>query len=137
MKTSNVLCIFCGVFFLASTMGCGSEDVGGGVTFIPTFNATWPVEGDEDRQIDLQPDAANKGVEKGIFEGAEILQTDSGEVQNPLEGSFDGLDIEFTITRESNEKIKYTGVMIPVSESDHQIVRIELHSSEGNMALAF
>ncbi|WP_149274916.1 hypothetical protein [Pareuzebyella sediminis] len=137
MKTSNALRIVLGILVVVTSIGCGSEDVGGGVTFIPTFNATWPVEGDEDRQISLQPNEDNKGVEKGIFEGAEILQTDSGEVQNPLAGSFNGLNIEFTITRENNAKVKYTGLMVPVSETDHQIVRIELHSSEGNLALAF
>lgn len=111
-------------------MGCSS---GADPSFIPGFNATWPVQGDADRQIDLQPNEANKNVPHGVFNGKEII---NDTINNQLSGSFNGLDIEFTIQRANHEQVQYTGRMIPVSEIDHFIVRIELSSSEGSMILA-
>lgn len=115
-------------------MSCTTD--GGGTTFIPGFNATWAVENDSERQIDLQPDEYNKKVHSGVFNGDEILlQSGGGTIEHPLSGSFEGLSIEFTIDREDEGTVRYTGKMIPVSEMDHTIVRIELTSSEGDMAL--
>ena len=47
-------------------------------------------------------------------------------------GTFDGLDIEFTIPRNNGaEIVTFTGRMIPTSETDHAIIRIDLTTSEG------
>lgn len=135
MKTSFVLQIaFVAVIVL--TGGC-SSDSGGGTTFISSFNATWPVEGDEDRQLDLQPDEDNLEKPMGVFEGEEILETENGQVRHPLEGKFNGLNIEFTITRDNDTKVEYKGTMTPKSETNHFIIRIDLSSpQEGNIVLA-
>jgi hypothetical protein len=76
-------------------------------------------------------------VESGVFEGEELHFSDPARDGTPLSGSFDGLDIQFTIFRQNNMNVKYTGKMIPVSETDHNIVRIELNSSEGPLILQF
>lgn len=115
--------------------GCGAEALA--LIFIPAFSATWPDANDPDHQIDLQPNDANKNVESGVFEGQEIHFSDPDKDGNPLSGSFDGLDIQFTIERPNNVKIKYTGKMIPVSDTDHTIVKINLNSSEGPLVLEF
>ncbi len=115
-------------------VGCGAEVLP--LLFIPAFSATWNVENDADYRIDLQPDADNKNVHSGVFEGEEQHDSDNDRDGNPLSGSFNGLNIEFTIQRDNNVNIKYSGIMTPVSEDDHRIVRIELNSpQEGNLAL--
>lgn len=116
-------------------VGCGAETVAA-LIFIPAFSATWNVENDPDYRIDLQPDADNKNVVSGVFEGEELHDNDNDRNGNPLSGSFNGLNIEFTIVRDNNVNIKYSGIMRPVSEDDHTIVRIELNSpQEGNLVL--
>ncbi|TMM58022.1 hypothetical protein FEE95_00935 [Maribacter algarum] len=133
MKTKNykTLLIICCTILI---VGC-SSDPGGGTTFIPGFNATWQVEGDSDYKIDLQPNDDNKNVHMGVFDGDEIHNSKS-ELNNPLSGSFKGLEIEFTINREDpGPDVQYKGTMTPVSETDHTIVRIELSSSEGDLVL--
>lgn len=115
-------------------VGCSADP--SGTTFIPGFNATWAVENDSERQIDLQPDEDNKNVHSGVFNGDEILlQSGGGTIEHPLSGSFEGLSIEFTIDREDEGTVQYTGEMIPVSETDHTIIRIELNSSKGALVL--
>jgi len=131
MKTINFYARMLLIFFATILVGCSSSPPGGG--FIPGFNATWPVQGNANRQIDLQPNEANKNVPHGVFNGEEII---NDTINNPLSGSFNGLDIEFTIQRPNHESVQYTGRMIPISEIDHFIVRIELNSSEGSMVLA-
>ena len=115
-------------------IGCGPETLA--IVFIPAFAATWNVENNLDYRIDLQPDEANKGVHAGVFEGQEEHDTNNDLNENPLSGSFDGLEIEFTIQRPNNVQVHYSGKMIPVSDEDHTIVRIELNSSEGSLVLA-
>lgn len=115
-------------------IACGAETVAA-IVFIPAFAAEWPVVGVDGYSIDLQPDEENKGVESGIFEGAELNHpTDPNRENNKLEGRFDGLNIEFTIFR-SNGNIKYSGKMTPVSDEDHTIIRIDLNSTEGKLVL--
>lgn len=136
MKSKYAYKITFMALFTLLIMGCSSENGGGGTTFIPGFNATWAVENDSERQIDLQPNEENKEVHSGVFNGDEILlQSGGGSIKHPLSGSFEGLNIEFTIDREDTGTVKYTGKMIPISETNHAIVRIELNSSEGYMAL--
>ncbi|MGQ1786010.1 hypothetical protein [Saccharicrinis sp. GN24d3] len=135
MKTIDVIKKSTLILLASVIMACGSETVIATV-FIPAFAATWPVVGDENYEIDLQPDEDNKGVASGVFNGAEFHQTDPDRNGNDLSGSFDGLDIEFTIVR-PNGSVRYTGKMIPVSDTDHTIVRIELTSSEGDLILGF
>ena len=112
--------------------GCGAETA---LVFIPIFSATWPVQGDEDYFIDLQPDDDNKNVESGVFEGEEIHFSIPEKDGNFLSGSFKGHDIQFTIQRPNNVNVKYTGTMKTASESDSFVTRIELHSSEGSLIL--
>lgn len=130
MKNTNFYTRMLLIFFASFLVGCSSNP---GTSFIPGFNATWPVQGDADRQIDLQPDEANKNVPHGVFNGKEII---NDTIENQLSGSFNGLDIEFTIQRSDHESVQYTGRMIPISEIDHFIIRIELSSSEAPMILA-
>ncbi len=134
MKTSHVLEIALGAFILLIA-GC-SSDAGGGTTFIPTFNATWAVEGtDGAYRMDLQPNEANKNVESGVFNGEEQNDNDDDLDNNPLSGSFNGLDIKYTIKRDNHVNIEYKGKMIPISDENHSIIRIDLSSSEGNIVL--
>lgn len=135
MKTTNFYKTLLLTLFFSILLGCSSDPPGGGGGFIPGFNATWPVQGDNDRQIDLQPNEANKNVPHGVFNGEEIIEEDDATIGNPLSGSFNGLAIEFTIKRSDHEQVKYTGTMTPISEDNHFIVRIELNSSEGSMVL--
>ena len=113
--------------------GCGAETLA--IIFIPAFAATWNVEGDPEYRIDLQPNDDNKKVRRGVFPGDEFHDSDSDRNNNDLSGSFDQLDIEFTIQRPNNVKIQYVGKMVPISDTDHTIVRIVLNSSEGPLVL--
>ena len=123
------------ILFAGFIIACGAETVAA-IIFLPAFAATWPVVGDDDYRIDLQPDADNKNVHSGVFEGEEQHDLDNDRNGNPLSGSFNGLNIEFTIQRDNNVNIKYSGIMQPVSEDDHTIVRIELNSpQEGKLVL--
>jgi len=131
MKINNYYKTMLLAFFIFILGSCSSTPSGGG--FIPGFNATWPVQGDNNRQIDLQPDEANKNVPHGVFSGKEIIDD---TITNPLSGSFDGLNIEFTIQRPNHHSVQYTGSMITISEVNHFVIRIELHSSEDSMVLA-
>ncbi len=139
MKTSHVLQIaFCALFAIAA-IGCSSSDDGDGGAFIPTFNATWPVEGtDGAYRMSLQPNEANKNIKSGVFTGEEQHDNDTIRDGNPLSGSFNGLDIEFTVIRDAADRhkdVKFQGTMTPTSKTDHNIVRIDLNSSEGSIAL--
>ncbi len=134
MKTSNLTQILA-VFFTLVMIGC-SSDAGGGGAFIPTFNATWEVDGtDGSYRMDLQPNEANKNVESGVFNGEEQHDDDDDLDNNPLSGSFNGLDIKYTIKRDNHVNIEYKGKMIPISDENHSIIRIDLSSSEGNIVL--
>ena len=124
--------------FIALTLfvviGCGAETLAA-IIFIPAFAATWPVVGNDEYRLDLQPDADNKGVESGVFAGVEEHDSDATK-RDSLFGSFNGLNIEFTIRRPAGG-VQYTGTMTPASDTDHTIVKIVLNSSsEGRLVLA-
>jgi hypothetical protein len=119
--------------FALLILSCGAETLA--LIFIPAFAATWNVEGDQDYRIDLQPDNNNKNVPAGVFEGEEIHDSNDDLNGNPLSGSFSGLDIEFTIQRDNHVEIQYVGKMQTVSDTDHTVTRIVLHSSEGSLVL--
>ncbi|MBT8184161.1 MAG: hypothetical protein KJN76_04930 [Eudoraea sp.] len=121
------------ILFAGLIIACGAETVAG-IIFLPLFAADWPVVGDGDYEIELRPTEANQGVESGTFPGEERHFSDPDRNENALTGSFHGLDIEFTIQRPGGS-VRYTGKMIPVSDTDHSIVRIELTSSEGDLVL--
>lgn len=134
MKTSKMLMSIATIFFFV-IIGCSSGGGEGGA-FIPTFNATWAVEGTNGAyRMDLQPNEANKNVEMGVFPGEEQHDNDPDRDGNPLTGSFNGRNIEYTIQRGNHNNVKYSGIMIPVNEESGQIIRIELSSSEGNIVL--
>lgn len=136
MKTSCVLQTALGIFFTLIMGACSSDSGAGGGGFIPTFNATWAVDGtDGAYRMDLQPNEANKNVESGVFNGEEQHDNDDDLDGNPLSGSFNGLSIEYTIQRANHNSVKYTGKMIPISDENHTIIRIDLSSSEGNIVL--
>ncbi len=119
--------------FVFVIVSCGAETLA--IVFIPAFAATWNVENDPDYRIDLQPDANNKNVPVGVFEGEEIHDTNSDLDGNPLSGSFNGLDIEFTIQRPNNVNVHYAGKMQTISETDHTVIKIFLNSPEGPLVL--
>jgi len=129
IKKSFVVVIACAI------VGCGAETVAA-IVFIPAFAATWPVIGIDEYAINLQPDPDNRGVVSGVFVGNEFNRPDDPNADNPLTGSFNGLNIEFTIIREDGN-IHYTGIMTPTSLTDHTIKRIDLESSEGTLVLGF
>lgn len=134
MKTSYVKRLFFGALTILCIAGCDSS--GGDAAFIPTFNATWAVDGTNGAyRMDLQPNEANKNVEKGVFNGEEQHDNDDTLDGNPLSGSFNGRNIEYTIQRPENKQIKFSGKMIPISDENTQIIRIELSSSEGSIVL--
>jgi len=136
MKTSCVLQTALGIFFTLILGACSSDSAGGGGGFIPTFNATWAVDGtDGAYRMDLQPNEANKNVESGVFNGEEQHDNNDDLDGNPLSGSFDGRSIEYTIQRPGNKKVQFKGTMIPVSDDNQTIIRIDLSSSEGNIVL--
>lgn len=144
MKTFNSLKIM-GItilFGIFSSCGGSGDPGGGGTIFIPDFTATWPVEGDDNYRIGLQYPGALQNEDKPTHSGLigdceEEHDTDSERSGNPITGSFDGLDIKFTINRDNGDVIHYEGEMIPVSETNHRIVRIELNSpQEGKLVLA-
>jgi hypothetical protein len=136
MKTLSLIKKSVIIALMSIIIACGAETVIATV-FIPAFAATWPVKGFDDYSIDLQPDEENKGVKSGIFEGKELNHpTDLNKQNNFLSGSFDQLNIEFTIER-PNGNIKYSRRMIPVSDEDHTIKQINLSSSEGDLVLGF
>ncbi len=134
MKTLYLIRSGIRVFIAILIIGCGAETVAA-ILFIPAFSATWNVEGNDVYRIDLQPDEANKGVHAGVFEGEEQHDTIPAHDGNFLSGSFSGLNIEFTIERPNNEKIQYVGRMQTISDTDHQVIRIELQSTEGALVL--
>lgn len=138
MKTSYVQQIALGAIAIFAMAGC-SSDSGGGTTFIPAFNATWAVDGTNGvYRINLQPNEANQNVESGVFNGDEQHDNDDNLDGNLLSGSFNGLDIVFTIVRDSTDHskdVQYKGKMIPISETNHSIIRIDLSSSEGAIVL--
>lgn len=136
MKTSCMRQTVIGIFFTLLLGACSSDSGGGGGGFIPTFNATWAVDGtDGAYRMDLQPNEANKNVEMGVFNGEEQHDNDPDLDGNPLSGSFNGKNIEYTIQRDNHNSVTFTGKMIPVNEESGQIIRIELSSSEGNIVL--
>lgn len=133
MKTINnvkkrVLILFAGLM-----VACGAETIIVSV-FIPAFAANWPVVGDDEYFIDLRPDD-NDNSESGTFTGTEEHLSGDFRDGNPITGSFEGLTIEFTIARQNGDVVTYTGEMEPVSDTNHNIVRIELTSSEGDLVL--
>lgn len=121
------------IFVLVS---CGSDD-SLGTTYIPSYDAQWPDKGDSEHFIDLRND--NPNSESGTLKGTELHFSDSSKDNIPLTGTFKGLNIEFTIKRSANNPltpdVKYTGTMVPVSETNHNIVTINLKSSEGTLVL--
>ena len=121
------------ILFAGFIIACGAETIAA-IIFLPAFAATWPVVGDDEYRINLQPDGDNRNVPSGIFEGDEFHDSDQDRNDNFLSGSFDGLRIEFTIERPSGN-VQYTGTMTPVSDTDHTITRIVLTSSEGDLVL--
>ena len=135
MKTMYKLKKTVMILFAGFIIACGAETLAA-IIFIPAFSATWPVENNNDYRIDLQPNEANKNVHSGIFEGEELHDTNLDLDGNFLSGSFKGLDIEFTIERNNGPDVQYIGKMIPISDTDHTITRIELTSSEGDLVLS-
>ena len=114
-------------------LGCGAETVAA-IIFIPAFSATWPVEGDSEYFIDLRNSDESEQSPAGGITGFEDHDSDPERQLNDLVGSYNGLDIEFTIQREGGN-VQYVGKMIPISEENQSIIRIELNSSEGPLIL--
>ncbi|XCF07632.1 hypothetical protein ABI125_07165 [Tamlana crocina] len=120
---------------LSLIVACGAETIAA-IVFIPAFTATWPVEGGDGYAFSIQSN--DEGKEMGLIFGAEKnYPNDTDGDDNPLEGKFDGLDIEFTVTRDDDSKVKFTGKMVPTSNEDHQIIRYNLSSTEGDIVLSF
>ncbi len=121
------------ILFASLIVACGTETILLSI-FIPAFAANWPVVGDTQYFFDLRPDDEDN-VESGTFTGREEHGSGDFRDNNPITGSFDGLMIEFTIARQNGDVITYTGEMEPISDENHNIIRIELESSEGPLVL--
>lgn len=134
MKTRNsakksliILLIFLGV-------ACGSEDDSSGTIYYALFDAEWPVKDDPDRKIDLRSNNLNS--ESGTLTGKETIvkfdevNSEFIREENSITGSFKGLKIDITIAK-AKGSVKCSGTMVPVSETNHQIVKINLKSSSG------
>lgn len=120
------------ITFLSLIVACGAETVAA-IVFIPAFTATWPDANDSEHRLNIQSN--DEGKESGIIFGDE--QHDSNaDKRGDLSGKFNGLNIEITIERPTGN-ITYTGKMIPTSDEDHQIIRMEFSSSEDNLILEF
>lgn len=132
MKTLNLVKKSIVIAFASIIVGCGAETVAA-IVFIPAFAATWPDANDNEHRVNIQSN--DEGKKSGIIFGDEQHDSDSDKTGN-LTGKFDGLNIEITIERPTGD-ITYTGKMIPKSDEDHQIIRIELSSSEDNLVLEF
>ncbi|NJX14921.1 hypothetical protein [Tamlana crocina] len=123
------------ISLLSLILACGAETIAA-IVFIPAFTATWPVVGGNGYSFSIQSD--EEGEESGEIFGAEIdYPNDIDGLENPFTGSFNGLDIEFTVTRDDDSKVKFSGKMVPKSNEDHQIIRYNLSSPEGNIVLSF
>lgn len=97
--------------------------------YIGSFDNTWNV-------VDIE------GYEIGIFRDGPT-NTTSGDLRgfedhpekgftDMVSGSFNGLDINFTIPgNNGNKDVTFTGKMTPKSETVHDIIRINLTTSEG------
>lgn len=132
METFNLIKKSVVIAFASIIVACGAETLIA-IVFIPAFAAQWPVVGDSDYFIDLRPDDSKK-VKSDNFTGTELHNTDNAKNDNPIVGSFNGLNIEFTIKRPSGN-VKYKGKMTPVSDENHQIIKIEVNSNEGKLIL--
>lgn len=139
MKTYSLIKKTLVIIIASIILACGAETIAA-LVFIPAFAATWPDANDSEHRISLQPEGENLGVESGIFDGDEQHDSDNTRDGNKLEGSFNGLNIEFTIERLSNNDqdttyVQFTGTMIPSSDEDHTITRINLNSSQETLIL--
>lgn len=130
METINIIKKSVVITFASIIMACGAETLAA-IVFIPAFAATWPDANDIEHRVNIQSD--DEGKESGIIFGDEQHDSDSDK-RGKLSGKFDGLNIEITIERPTGD-ITYIGKMIPTSDEDHQIIRIELSSSEDNLIL--
>ncbi|MEW4922910.1 hypothetical protein [Algibacter sp. 2305UL17-15] len=131
METFNVMKKSLVITFASIILACGAETLAA-IVFIPAFTATWPDANDIEHRVNIQSD--DEGKESGIIFGDEQHDSDSDK-RGDLSGSFNGLNIEFTVERPTGD-IKFIGKMIPVSNEDHNITRIELNSSEGKLILS-
>ena len=138
MKTSSLLVqkfifpIFIGMLFY----GCDPEsspgpDPGPGpleTIFFGIFDNEWEVEGVDNYFIGIFRDGA-EDTSSGELRGFED-HPDLG-FSDMVNGTFDGLDIEFTIARDDGaNNVVFSGTMTPTSETDHNIIRIDLTTSE-------
>ncbi len=120
------------ILFASFVVACGAETIAA-LIFLPAFAATWPDANDDEHFIDLRPEGVDGEMESGVINGFESHSSDP-EKEGDLSGTFNGLDIEFTVERQSGN-VQFTGTMTPVSNTDHNITRIDLTSSDGILVL--
>ena len=127
MKTLNSAKRSLMIIFAFLLVACGAETVLATI-FIASFTALWKEDGHPEHTIFLNN--SNPDSESGKLLGNEDLNG----VGSELAGTFDGLSIEFTIKRSANtppiKDVTYSGKMVPVSETDHKIVKINLKSTD-------
>lgn len=97
--------------------------------FYGIFDNEWEVEGTDDYIIGLFRDEDSQDTSSGVLQGHEDHPVHG--FNSMINGTFDGLDLEFTIPRnEGAENVVFSGTMTPTSETDHNIIRIDLTTSE-------
>lgn len=135
MKSNNKNTKTLLVLFLSLIFACGAETVIA-LVFIPAFGAVWSVENDSDYKIGIFRDGSLE-ESSGKLSGQEEHLSNPLKDGNDIIGTFDGLNIEFTIERDisGGGNVTYSGKMIPFQETD-SIVKIELNSvQEGDLVL--
>lgn len=100
-----------------------------GTIYIGSFDNIWQVEGNDSYFFGIfRNGPAN--TTSGVLRGEED-HPDKGSTAM-INGTFDGLKLEFTIPRnDGTETVTFEGTMVPKSETDHTIIRINLKSSDG------
>lgn len=128
MKTLNSTKKPLVMLFAFLILSCGAETVLATI-FIASFAGHWEEVGNVAHTISLNQD--NSTVESGNFTGEEVLNG----VESKISGAYKGLTItNFTIKRSANNPTtpdaKYTGTMVPISETVHTIKEINLKSPD-------
>jgi hypothetical protein len=122
-----------GSLFLVS---CGPELF---IVFLPAISATWCVEGEPCHKFEFRPDTTtNNAFSEGVVSGREFYINPSdgknykdpgyeAEGDNLIIGTFDNLNIAFTIHKRENgiEERPFVGAM---EINDDQVTRMVLES---------
>ncbi len=109
--------------------GTDPEEEPSRTIFIGNFDNEWEVQGGNGHFIGIFRDEDSLDGSAGTLNGNEDHPVHG--FSEMINGSFDGLDIQFTIARDDGaSNVVFTGTMTPTSETDHQIIRMDLTTSD-------